>query len=575
MSDVALSRRKLLGTASAAGLGVVGAGAILTRDSEPLRAQDEIEQGPATPTPLGDPIPPEFGTETNWPYEAGDLSATREARGTSISTANIDQLGDAWGFEVTTSAAFGALTANPIVVDDVVYIQDASSNVYALNKETGDQLWAAMLNDAVPSGGPNGIAVAYGYVFTTAGGSGDVIALNAPNGAEVWRTNIKGPLNEGITTAPLVFDSVVYVSTIPGTPTGFYFGGGRGVIHALDAGTGAVLWYWDTTTDNLWGNPTINSGGGFWHPPSVDADGKVYIGIGNAGPYPGVPGWPNSTSRPGDNDYANCILKMDPKTATLDWYYNVKPHDLFDLDNQLTPVLANVDGRDVVFTSGKHGIVVSLDRATGEVLWRTPVGTHMNDDAQEIPEGESLEVWPGTLGGVETPLAFSNNLVFAPVYEWPTQYTPDGFDESFTFDFSTARGVLVALNASDGTVAWQVDLPTGLLGGATVAGDVVFTSGLDGVIRGHNVADGTEVFRYQATAGINTHPAISGDFLIWPAGGPLLPSTDTWNPPPEPKSQVIALKIGGTVQTQPAPAATPEDGAATPEEQASPTANTV
>src|SRR5918994_1965096 len=129
MSDIALSRRKLFGTAAAAGVGVVGAGVFLTQDSQPLRAQDEIEQGPATPTPLGDPIPPEFNTETNWPYEGGNLRATREAMGTSISTANIDQLGEASTFEVATSAAFGALTANPVVVDDVVYIQDATSNV--------------------------------------------------------------------------------------------------------------------------------------------------------------------------------------------------------------------------------------------------------------------------------------------------------------------------------------------------------------------------------------------------------------------------------------------------------------
>jgi uncharacterized cupredoxin-like copper-binding protein len=135
----------------------------------------------------------------------------------------------------------------------------------------------------------------------------------------------------------------------------------------------------------------------------------------------------------------------------------------------------------------------------------------------------------------------------------------------------------VALNGSDGSVAWQVELASGPLSGVTVAGDVVFAAGLDGVIRGHNLADGSEVFRYQATAGINTSPAVSGDFMYWPAGGPLLPSTDTWNPPPEAKSQVIALKIGGTVQVQPSPAAeaTPEEGAATPEEQATPSANTV
>ena len=69
----------------------------------------------------------------------------------------------------------------------------------------------------------------------------------------------------------------------------------------VDAGTGQVLWYFDTTTDNLWGQPTVNSGGGFWHPPSVDDDGKLYIGVANPAPYPGVKDWPWASSRPGDN----------------------------------------------------------------------------------------------------------------------------------------------------------------------------------------------------------------------------------------------------------------------------------
>jgi nitrite reductase (NO-forming) len=70
---------------------------------------------------------------------------------------------------------------------------------------------------------------------------------------------------------------------------------------------------------------------------------------------------------------------------------------------------------------------------------------------------------------------------------------------------------------------------------------------------------------------------VSGDYLYWPTGGPLLPTTDTSDPPPEPKTQVIALKIGGRVQVEASPAAeaTPEEGAAAPAEQATPEGNAV
>lgn len=573
MKDETITRRRLIATGTATGLAIAGAGIYAGTQSGSRRvlAQGDTEdQGPATPTPLGDVVPEEFSVETNWPYENLDLSATRDAKGTSISSETIAQLGDAWMFPVTTAAAFGSLTANPTIVGDTIYIQDAAANVYALNKETGEQLWAKMYNDTVPSGGPNGIAAAYGLLFTTVGGVGDVVALKPDSGDEVWRTNIKGPINEGITTAPLVYDSVVYVSTIPGSSEGFYIGGQRGLVHALDAATGQVLWYFDTTTDNLWGQPTVNSGGGFWHPPSVDADGKLYVPIANPAPYPGAEGWPWASSRPGDNLYTDSILKMDPKTATLDWYYQVKPHDVFDLDNQLTPILADVDGKKLVFTSGKHGIVYAIDRDSGELVWRTPVGTHQNDERTEIGEDEVLEVWPGTLGGVETQFAYSaaNNLVIAPVVELPTTYIGTGFDPNTPLDFTSGTGLLVALNGSDGSIVWQVELATPPYAAATITNDVVFTAGLDGVVFGFNVTDGSEVFRYQATAGINAQLAVSGDYLYVPAGGPLTPSSASVNPPTEATAQVIALKIGGTVQATPeggTPEATPEEPQATPE----------
>jgi outer membrane protein assembly factor BamB/plastocyanin len=574
MTDVQLSRRRLIGAASAAGFAAAAGGFALTGGSlsNRARAQDDVEdQGPATPTPLGEPVPQEFGTETNWPYENYDLSATRDVKGTSISAETVGQLGDAWFFPVSGAAAFGSLTANPTIVDGVVYVQDASANVYALDMASGQQIWANMYNDVVPSGGPNGTANAYGLLYTTIGGIADVVCLRPESGEEVWRTNIQGPMKEGITTAPLVHNNRVFVSTIPGTSEAFYQGGYRGVIHVLDAATGAVMWYFDTTTDNLWGNPTVNSGGGFWHPPSVDEEGKIYVGIGNPGPYPGVEGWPWASSRPGDNLYTDAILKFDPETATLDWYYQVLPHDVFDLDNQLTPILAEVDGRGVVFTSGKHGVVVCLDRESGEVVWRVEVGTHENYDRTEFEEDEVVEVWPGTIGGVETQFAFSaeHNLLVCPVVELASTYIGTGFDPSVEFDLFAGRGLLVALNPADGSTAWQVDLATPPYAAATICNDVVFTSGLDGLVLGFNIADGSEVFRYQASAGVNAQLAVSGDHLIVPAGGPLIPSDSATNQPSEMAQGVIALMIGGTVQATPESGAgeeaTPEDQEATPE----------
>jgi outer membrane protein assembly factor BamB len=572
MNERTVSRRRLIASATAAGFAIAGGGVYLGSIDHGSRAlaQGNQKQGPATPVPLGDVIPQEMNTETNWPYENYDFRATRDVKGSLINANSVGQLGDAWMFEITNKAAFGALTSNPTIVGDTVFIQDAAANIYAVKMDTGEQIWANMYNDTVPSGGPNGTTAAYGLLFSSVGGKGDVIALKQESGEEVWRTNILGPMHEGITTPPLVYNNMVFISTIPGSSQGFYIGGQRGVIFALDAAAGHVIWYFDTTTDNLWGNPTINSGGGFWHPPSVDDDGKLYIGVANPAPYPGVKDWPWASSRPGDNLYTDSILKMDPKTATLDWYLQVKPHDVFDLDNQLTPILIDVDGKKLAITSGKHGVVYAVDRDSGKEVWKTPVGKHQNDERTEFKEDEVVEVWPGTLGGVETQFAYSaaDNLIIAPVVELPTTYIGTGFDPKTPLDFTGGTGVLVALNASDGSIAWQVDLATPPYAGVTICNDVCFTAGLDGVVLGFTVKDGQRVFSYQATAGVNAMTAASGDYLFVPAGGPLVATNESWSPLPDMKTQLIALKIGGTVQQQRptgTPQATPEGGQATPE----------
>jgi outer membrane protein assembly factor BamB len=273
MDSKLITRRRLIASASATGVALAAGGVYVGSNSNGLNvlAQgDAATPGPATPTPLGPAIPDEFTVDTNWPIESYDLRATRDVTSTSISGSTVDQLGTAWGFPVSSTAAFGALTANPTIVGNSVFIQDSNANVYAVNLETGEQIWANTYNDKVPAGGPNGATAAYGLLFTSLGGAGDVIALKQETGEEVWRTNIRGPRHEGITTPPLVYDNTVYISTIPGSSEKFYVGGQRGVIYALNAADGLVLWYFDTTTDNLWGNPTVNSGGGFWHPPSVD-----------------------------------------------------------------------------------------------------------------------------------------------------------------------------------------------------------------------------------------------------------------------------------------------------------------
>ncbi|MGN6033660.1 MAG: outer membrane protein assembly factor BamB family protein, partial [Thermomicrobiales bacterium] len=239
--------------------------------------------GQTAATPAASPasgftgVPPEFSDPANWPVEGGNLQATRFVTESTISTETISTMGIGWTAAMQTSGGYGAFVGPPIIAGDILYQQDGMSNVHALDRSSGQVLWTKTYDSMPPSGGPNGVAVAYGRVYFSEG-LGTVHAIDAATGDDIWQTDkLIGPLDEGICMAPLVYDGVVYISTIPGSQEGFYLPGQRGIFFALDAESGDVLWYWETTTDNLWGNPRVNSGGGLWHPPSVDEQGSIFL----------------------------------------------------------------------------------------------------------------------------------------------------------------------------------------------------------------------------------------------------------------------------------------------------------
>ncbi len=559
-----VSRRSLVGGTGALAAGALVTTALLKSDAV---AQEGETQVPATPVALGPAMPPEYTDYANdWPSQNGNLSNTRASASTTIDSSNVTTLGVAWSYPLNVAGTYGAFTAAPIINGNTIYLVDMQSNLYAIDKTTGETLWTKEYN--IGTVGPNGVTVAYGNLYSVLGDTAEVVAVNVETQEEVWRIKLSNNIGEGIDIAPIVYDNTVYVSTVPGNSTVFYRGGQKGIFYALDASSGSTIWQWDTTTDDLWGNARVNSGGGLWNPPAIDTDtGMIYLAVANAAPYPGNAEFPNASSRPGQNDYVNNLVEIDPTTASVQWNVNIKPGDNYDLDNHLSPIIVNTEigGAPVtlIITSGKHGYVAAVDTNVGNTVWKIPVGTHQNENVEEIPEGQSIEVFPGTLGGVETCMAYADGTVFAAVLNWPSTYTSTSLDLSGGLDLTDATGDLVAIDVTNGQIKWQVSVPTGLLGAATVANDVVFTGGLDGVIRAYNTADGTPLWSVTGTAGINAPFAISEDYLIVPTTAAYIASPDSNMTGPSGLA-VHAFKLGASGAT-PAPAdVAPADNAATP-----------
>ncbi|MGI8485507.1 MAG: PQQ-binding-like beta-propeller repeat protein [Thermomicrobiales bacterium] len=546
-----ITRRSLVaGAAVSLGAAGLASSAVLGQDKAPV-VEPQTGTGPATPNVLSStPVPAEVSQYANdWPVAQGNLQATRAASKSPINASNIDKLKVAWTAQITASGGFGGITATPVIIDGTVYYQDMQSNVFAMDAATGKEIWRRDYN--VGNNGPDGVAVAYGMVFAATGNTSTAFALDAKTGKEIWSAKLTNNDFESIDIVPAVYDNVVYISTNPNNTTyGNYRGGARGIVWALDAASGKTLWSFDTATDNLWGAPRINSGAGLWYPPSFDGAGNMYMGTGNAAPYPGNKQYPNGSSRPGANDYADSLVSLSLATGGVNWSYNAKPHDLFDHDLQNSPILAEVslNGTDktlIAVGSGKTGTVVAVDATNGSLLWNTAVGKHQNDDSQELPAG-TTEVYPGTLGGVESPIAFGDGKIFVPYIDSPAYLTPEGAGEK-PDNRPAPTGGFCAIDAVTGDIVWDNKVPAYVVAGATVVNDVVFSGSFDAMLRAYDLKTGKTVWEWQAPAGMNAPMGVAGDLIVFAAGAPILiapPAHGTPAPTPTPKPSIVALKLG-------------------------------
>jgi alcohol dehydrogenase (cytochrome c) len=463
-------------------------------------------------------------------YPGLDQANTRQARG-EIDSGNVNQLKESWSIPTEGQGIYGSYAWAPVVANGVVYSEDLESNVQALDLESGDVLWTQKLES--PSHGPNGLAVAEGRVYGTT--NSEAFALDQKTGKELWRVPLEGPVD----IAPGVSEGTVYASTVPENTSSEYEAGAVGTLWALDAKTGKKLWHFYTVPKNLWGHPESNSGGGLWYPPSFDAKGDVYAGTGNPAPLPGTGNHPWGSSRPGNDLYADSMVKLDPETGKVIWHYQQTPHNIYDWDFQDSPVLVTVSGREMAIGAGKSGVVVAIDPKTGKPIWKTSVGVHNGHDNDPLyaMRGEYSkiklgEVFPGELGGVIAPMATDGKRLYVPV----VNHSMTVRSGSEITEESAATGEVVALNLKTGEQEWTRELEQPAYGATLVVNDLVFATTADGIVHALKAESGGEIWQAALPSGTNAGVMVSGDMLLAPAGLPVAEGQ---------KATLVAYKLGG------------------------------
>lgn len=459
-----------------------------------------------------------------------DLASTRAVE-SKIDGSNVAELEEAWSNPIAGTGVYGSYASTPVIAGGVIYSQDLESNVQAIDLESGDVLWTKKYES--PSHGPNGLAVADGHVYGAT--ASEAFALDRETGKDVWQVDLEGAID----MAPGVDDGTVYVSTVPETPAAEYEAGEVGTLWAMDGKTGKKLWHWDTVPKSLWGKPKVNSGGGLWYPPSFDSKGFIYAGTGNPAPLPGAAGEPWGSSRPGPNLYADSLVKLDPKTGKLLWYYQETPHNVYDWDFQNSPIVTKAGGKEVAIGSGKSGYVVAVDVKTGKPVWRTAVGKHNGHDEDnmlamrgEYSKIKTGEVFPGALGGVVALPAADAKRIYVPI----VNHSLTTINGEETTEESAATGEVAALDIATGKIVWQTEMSQPAYGSLLVSNDVLFATSADGVIHALDTAKGGEVWQAALPSGTNAGVMVSGDMLVAGAGLPLAEGQT---------AKLVAYKLGG------------------------------
>ena len=455
----------------------------------------------------------------SWPYPNGDLANTRQAPGSVISSANVSQLQQAWTFRITSKpdGGVGTLAMSPVVVNGVVYIQDMQANVYALDLATGKLRWEYQVNTQELGGpGPDGVAVADGRVY------GDTphtaFALSAATGKPVWvdRSLLNSSQGAFSIQPQAVAGRIYLASSLANGP-------GGGILLALDAATGRLIWKFNTMTGPDAAVRADQAGsGGAWEPPLAGTDGSVTFGIGN--PYESAA---TAIAHPERLLYSDSAVNLDAATGTLRWYYQAVPNDFQDHDLQTSPIAATINGTSVLIDAGKTGYVYAINAQTGALLWKTPVGEHNGHDNDGLLAMEHklhlkapFTIEPGELGGVLSNPAVAGDTVYVSTVDEPIIYSKltdilgSGILHPPTGDFE-------ALNLATGKLEWDTKLPQMALGAATVSNDLVFTTLYGGELIAMNTATGAIVYRHQLPTSTNAPLVVAGNTVIVSAGDPF------------------------------------------------------
>ena len=240
-----------------------------------------------------------------WATYKGDEKSTSYAPLDQINTSNVTQLQNVWTFQINDVPQGEqpiSSQSNPIIIDGVMYANSGKQWVYALDAETGKQIWAF---NALAEGEPTAASRGVTYwekgrdkrILYSAGNY--VMAINAKTGKLIksFGENGKINLNVGVrddpnkisvtlTTPGRIFNDLIIIgSRLPD-----FYGAAPGYIRAYHCKTGKLVWTFHTIPHpgevgyDTWPKDAYKYAGGAncWAGMSIDSKrGMVFLALGS------------------------------------------------------------------------------------------------------------------------------------------------------------------------------------------------------------------------------------------------------------------------------------------------------
>lgn len=332
---------------------------------------------------------------------------------------------DMGNLEVRWALAFpdvSALRASPVMVGSTLFFSATGSRkVLALDAESGCAKWVFNSPTRLRSSlsyGELGVGGTPAIVFGD--GEGFVYALDAETGAQIWASDVRSH-GRGVrlTGSMTLHEDKIFVPVSAsgvsqgGTPT-FECCVGHGEVVALDAATGTIEWVYHTMQEAEYTGEVNSlgvrlrgpSGAPIWTTPTIDEKrNSVYVTTGE------------NTSHPATNT-SDAIIALDIDSGEEKWAFQGMVHDVWNVacgrvqgpncPNQAPSTLADKDfggaatlvereEGDVLLAGQKTGDLWALNPDTGALLWNQRIGTG------------------STLGGNHWGIATDGERVFHPI----------------------------------------------------------------------------------------------------------------------------------------------------------------